>query len=270
LEGFFSALDVFFVRSLPPKKTAHPMKKTCVPSPFLTVTLLVHALSRTTCLAPMRRLVLALACLAVPLSVEAGWITSFPSSVTAGESKPFSASATGYVDPNSHIISWTMQYRINGGAWTAIATTGNGGATGYPITAYMPGGNTSAGTMSFTFSTVGTYEFRAVWNIGSSYTDLPGSVSVTVVAPNSPPTVSVWASTYSLNTGQTAQIYVRGQDVDGNARYFNLDQTSPINGFYGPGNSFSASSTPNNGAWEHPDAEGSPHQDAPGQTDGRA
>lgn len=68
--------------------------------------------------------------------------------------------------------------------------------------------------------------------------------------PNSAPTVSVWAATTSLYTQQTAQIYVRGEDIDGNARYFNLDQVSPLNCFYGPGDSFTSSSAPNNGAWD--------------------
>lgn len=68
--------------------------------------------------------------------------------------------------------------------------------------------------------------------------------------PNYPPVASVWANTSTLYTGETAQIYVRGQDSNGNARYFNLDQVSPLNCFYGPGDSFVSSQQPNNGWWD--------------------
>lgn len=64
------------------------------------------------------------------------------------------------------------------------------------------------------------------------------------------PEASVWANTSSLYTGQSALLYVRGTDPDGDCRYFNLDQLSPLLCFYGPGDIFVSSQQPNNGWWD--------------------
>jgi chitodextrinase len=182
--------------------------------------------------------------------------------------------ATIEVDGYSSGATITRPY---GGSVTVTvrykATDGNGNLSGIRPQVWYPNGslNNNGGnfvaqsgssgevTWSVTLNEDGDWYF---WTDAQDPTIAPSYVDsgswgngfrlhvVQAPPPNSPPTASVWANVSSLYTGQTALIYVRGQDSDGNARYFNLDQVSPLNCFYGPGDNFVSSQQPNNGWWD--------------------
>ncbi|MBI5692761.1 MAG: fibronectin type III domain-containing protein [Verrucomicrobia bacterium] len=82
--------------------------------------------------------------------------------------------------------------------------------------------------------------------------NLPGERKTVTVAnaANTPPVCTgIWASASNVSVGGSVVIYVSGSDADGNLRYINVDQTSPSNGYYGPGNAWTQV-PPNNGAWD--------------------
>lgn len=182
--------------------------------------------------------------------------------------------ATIEVDGYSSGATITRPY---GGSVTVTvrykATDGNGNLSGIRPQIWYPNGslNNNGGnfvgqsgssgevTWSVTLNEDGDWYF---WTDAQDSTIAPSYVDsgswgngfrlhvVQAPPPNSPPAVSVWASVGSLFSGQTAQIYVRGQDSDGNARFFNLDQVSPLSCYYGWGDNFTTSQQPNNAWWD--------------------
>jgi hypothetical protein len=121
--------------------------------------------------------------------------------------------------------SLTPQYKLrakfNPGGIHAATTYNNNGV---PLDSVPAPGTYSVDLYYVQYDSTGT----TALSIGPTNTQ-----TVTVLAPNNPPSCTVSASTTTINPGQTVTITVNGSDADGNLRYVNVDQVSPNNGYYG-------------------------------------
>jgi hypothetical protein len=138
---------------------------------------------------------------------------------------------------------WSPDGNLNNNGGSFVAQSGSSGEVVWSVTLNQNG--------NWYFWTDATDTVMAPDFVNSgAWTDAFRLTVNEAPPPPQTPTASVWANTSSLFTSQTAQIYVRGTDVDGDARYFNLDQVSPLNCYYGTGDSFVSSQQPNNSWWD--------------------
>jgi hypothetical protein len=168
------------------------------------------------------------------------------SSIYAGQQVVVSVDATD-ANGNLHYINIDQTSPTNG-----FYGPGDTGTQSPPNNgAYDLGGYFGSRTrdLTLTLNTPGTYVFRGAMNDDSGWYYTPNTVSVTVINPNQPPTGTVRVNTASIYTGQQVIVSVDATDANGNLHYINIDQTSPTNGFYGPGDT-GTQSPPNNGAYD--------------------
>ncbi|MFZ5495652.1 MAG: fibronectin type III domain-containing protein [Verrucomicrobiota bacterium] len=149
-------------------------------------------------------------------------------------------------DPDGNLVSHNLDIQRPDGSWNWQG----GFAYGEP---YMGGPVGSAGNSTrsagFTFNQVGTWYVRSYGHDSAGHGVHSATVAITVINPNQPPTGTVRVNPASIYTGQQVVVSVDATDANGNLRYINIDQTSPTNGFYGPGDT-GTETPPNNGAYD--------------------
>ena len=155
---------------------------------------------------------------------RAGYTTwDAPSSVNSGQSYPFTVQAYGYMYGADITVYKNGNYFSGGYNYDSETTSDTGPQTVHYL--------------------VATYDSYYDTTDYAEYT-----VTVNGTAPP-PPTCTVSASAGTITTGQQVVISVNGSDVDGNLHYLNVDQISPTNGYYGPGDTGNEW-PPNNGAYD--------------------
>jgi hypothetical protein len=154
------------------------------------------------------------------------------SAATAGSPMTFTGRAT---DPDGN-LTW-MHFYVSGPGYSGWTYIGSAAA----------GGGDASRTLGWTPPQKGSYAVHIRAQDVENLYDWNANVASNFTVSGRPPTGSIAASATSISVGQQVVLTVNGTDLDGDLHYINIDQTSPNNGYYGPGNT-GTQTPPNNGA----------------------